>query len=311
MNNLNAYIFENNGNLRSGWRAGIFLFAFIFVSVTIGTATLAVFATAGIESKAGSPIFLVVNGLTSLITALVIGWLCGKWLESLPFRALGASFTKSWLKHLIVGSAVGAFTLAFAVAIAFGFGGERFVLNVEAGTEAVARSLAVSLLVFAAASAFEEAFFRGYLLQTFERSGLAWLAILLTSLFFGAVHAGNPNAGVISTLNTILAGIWFSVAYLKTRDLWFVWGLHLMWNFTQGSIFGIEVSGLTEITANPLLKEIDTGPTWLTGTTYGIEGGIACTIALVISTVAIQYLPILKPDPELLQLSGKTNHIGT
>ena len=311
MNNLNASIFDNNGNLRSGWRAGIFLFAFIFVSVIIGTAAQAAFVAAGVEIKAGSPLFLVVNGITLLTTALVIGWLCGKWLEDLPFRTLGASFTKSWLKHLIVGSVAGALTLAFAVAIAFSFGGERFVLNIEAGTEAVAKSLAVSLLVFAAAAAFEEAFFRGYLLQTFERSGLAWFAILLTSLFFGAVHGGNPNAGLISTLNTILAGIWFSVAYLKTRDLWFVWGLHLMWNFTQGSIFGIEVSGLTAIAADPLLKEIDNGPAWLTGTTYGIEGGIACTIAIVISIIAIHYLPILKPDPDLLQLTSKTNHIET
>ena len=153
--------------------------------------------------------------------------------------------------------------------------------------------------IVAAAAAFEEALFRGYILQTFARSNLAWLAILLTSVFFGLVHADNPNAGVISTLNTVLAGIWFSVAYLRTRDLWFVWGLHLMWNWMQGSFFGIEVSGLTDITKNPLLREIDTGPTWLTGTTYGIEGGIVCTVALIVSTIAIHYVP------------RRTNHIET
>ena len=69
-----------------------------------------------------------------------------------------------------------------------------------------------------------------------------------------------------------------------------------MWNWMQGSFFGIEVSGLTDITKNPLLREIDTGPTWLTGTTYGIEGGIVCTIALIVSILVIQFLPILTTE---------------
>ena len=215
--------------------------------------------------------------------------MCGKLLEKLPYKALGAAFTDGWLKHLLLGIIIGAVTLSFAVLIAFAVGGERFELKLDKGASAVAASLGISFVVFAVAAAFEEALFRGYLLQTFARSNLAWLAILLTSVFFGVVHIGNPNANLISTANTILAGIWFSVAYLRTRDLWFVWGLHLMWNWMQGSFFGIEVSGLTDITTNPLLREIDTGPTWLTGTTYGIEGGIACTIALVVSTIAIHF----------------------
>src|SRR4030095_4939741 len=124
------------------------------------------------------------------------------------------------------------------------------------------------------------------------------LAIVITSIFFGAVHIRNPDAGVISTVNTILAGVWFGVAYLKTRDLWFVWGLHLMWNWMQGAFFGIEVSGITDLVSTPLLKEIDSGPVWLTGSTYGVEGGIVTTIAILVSIVSIYFLPI-KPSEEI------------
>ena len=141
------------------------------------------------------------------------------------------------------------------------------------------------------------------MLQTFSRAGLAWLAILLTSVFFAVVHSWNPNAGVIPILNTALAGVWFGSAYLKTRDLWLAFGIHLMWNWMQGAFFGIEVSGLTDITTAPLFKEIDHGPVWLTGENYGIEGGIATTIALIISTAAIHFLPILIPSDEMLALS--------
>ena len=299
METIKLIFIGKDGLLRSGWRAGAFLFAFIFFSVITGTIVQAVLYAMNVESSSLPALYFAANAVAALIPAIVIGWLCGKWLEKLPFGALGASFSPSWLRNFVLGVVAGGATLSFAVLVAFSFGGQRFELNLANGWTPVLQSLVVSFAVFAAAAAMEEALFRGYILQTFARSNLAWLAIFLSSVFFGLVHADNPNAGVISTLNTVLAGIWFSVAYLKTRDLWFVWGLHLMWNWMQGSFFGIEVSGLTDITKNPLLLEIDTGPTWLTGTTYGIEGGIVCTIALVISTIVIHYMP------------GRTNHIET
>ncbi len=82
--------------------------------------------------------------------------------------------------------------------------------------------------------------------------------------------------------------------------------MHLMWNWMQGSFFGIEVSGLTSISSAPLLKEIDKGPTWLTGSAYGIEGGIVCTVAIAVSTAVIYLLPVIKPDPELLAMTSET-----
>ncbi len=292
--------------MRSGWRAAIFLLAFLIVATVLGFVANVALTAVHLAPAPQSGAFLVINGVLSLIPAILIGWGCGKLFEKLPFRALGAAFTRGWFRHFVLGSVIGAATLGFAVMIAFIFGGLRFELDTAAGSSGLLSSLGISLVVFAAAAAFEESLFRGYILQTFARSDLAWLAILLTSVFFGAVHIGNPNAGVISTANTVLAGLWFSVAYLKTRDLWFVWGLHLMWNWMQGSIFGIEVSGMTDITTAPLLREIDAGPLWLTGQTYGIEGGVACTIALMLSTAVIHFLPTLRPDKELLAMTTKS-----
>ncbi|MEQ1604582.1 MAG: CPBP family intramembrane glutamic endopeptidase [Pyrinomonadaceae bacterium] len=301
---MNAIFFnEKNGLLRSGWRAAIFLFTYIFAAVLfglVGQAFLLVLQAAG---SAGPAAHFVSNAFFSLVPAILLGWLCGKFLEKLPYRALGAAFSKGWLKHLLLGLLIGGIALSLAVGVGFAFGSIRFVLN-DVSTSKIIASAALSFLVFAIAAAFEEAFFHGYLLQTFVRSDLRWFGLLLTSVLFGAVHARNPSASLIATANTILAGFWFGVAYLKTRDLWFVWGLHLMWNWMQGSFFGVEVSGLTEITTNPVFKEIDFGPTWLTGQTYGIEGGILCTIVIVISMIAVHFLPNLKPDAELLAMNA-------
>ncbi|MEP6945243.1 MAG: type II CAAX endopeptidase family protein [Acidobacteriota bacterium] len=305
MQTSQSILFNGLGRLRSGWRATIFVVAFILVSAVLSLAAYGILLAIGVRPERGGPAFLILNGILALGPALLIGGLCGRFLEGLPYRALGASLTKRWLSHFLLGCIAGAATLSFGVAIAAAFGGLKFNYDADAGTTAIVTSLAMSFLVFAVAAAFEEALFRGYVLQTFSRAGLAWLAILLTSIFFGAVHLGNPGATVFSTINTILAGIWFSIAYLKTRDLWFVWGMHLMWNWMQGSFFGIEVSGLTSISTSPFLKEIDKGPAWLTGTTYGIEAGIVSTIALILSTLVIHFLPIARPDHEMLALTSE------
>ncbi len=292
---MNTIFFDQNGTLRSGWRAAFFLFAFIFVAVVLGAAGRVVLSAIDTAPTArGTHIFLIVTGLLSLVPAIVIGWLCGKYFEKLPFEALGAGVGGRWLRNWLVGLVAGALTLSFAVILAMGFGGLRFELN-DVSPLSLLAVWTMSFLIFGIMAAFEEALFRGYVLQTFVRSGYGWLAIIFTSIFFGVVHADNPGATPFSIANTMLAGIWFSMAYLKTRDLWFVWGLHLTWNWMQGAFYGIEVSGMTEIVSTSLLKEIDAGPQWLTGENYGIEGGIACTVALIASSAVIWFMPDLSP----------------
>jgi membrane protease YdiL (CAAX protease family) len=88
-------------------------------------------------------------------------------------------------------------------------------------------------------------------------------------------------------INTALAGIWLAVAYLRTRSLWLPFGLHWSWNWAQASLLGLPVSGISRLAPAPLLNAVNLGPDWLTGGAYGIEGGAACTIALLISTVII------------------------
>ncbi|MEO5858446.1 MAG: type II CAAX endopeptidase family protein [Pyrinomonadaceae bacterium] len=291
-------LFGSDGKPRSGWRFAIFLALFMLLGMAFGAAAVLTATLILGPAQQGSAFFLTLNGVVSTAVALFVGWLCGKYLEKLPFEALGASFKNRWLVNLLLGLVGGAFTFAAGAGIGVLFGGLSFSFNADAPANSIVSTLLVSFLVFAAAAAFEEALFRGYILQTFVRSGLAWPAIIATSLLFGAVHLGNPNASWISTLNTALAGIWFGVAYLKTRDLWFPTGLHLAWNWTQGSIFGVEVSGLTDIVQQPILRETDIGPVWLTGGDYGIEGGIATTVALAVSMIAILVIPFGKADAE-------------
>lgn len=306
--NLQQIFLNQYGRLRSGWRFTVFLSSFIFFVMIFGSLIYAVFSALQIDISSESFLFILSNSLISLSLAVLLGWLCGKFFEDLPFRALGAWFNGNWLKDLFLGLLIGTISIGLAVLIAFSFGGLRFHFT-QLGTVPILLTLSVSFLVFAAAAAFEEAFFRGYMLQTFARANLAWLAILMTSLFFASAHLQNAGANYISTANTALAGIWFGIAYLKTRNLWFPFGLHFIWNWLQGAIFGIEVSGIKAITTAPLLRETDFGPDWLTGGEYGIEGGIACTVAIIFSSVLIWFAPFLKPTEEMLALTSQEKSV--
>jgi hypothetical protein len=101
----------------------------------------------------------------------------------------------------------------------------------------------------------------------------------VSSAFFGLAHLGNAHDTWISTVNTMLIGIPLSIAYLRTRSLWVPLGMHFIWNYVQGFVFGLPLSGLRLSTS--LLKAQVHGAAWLTGSDYGPEGGLLCTVAVV------------------------------
>jgi hypothetical protein len=78
-----------------------------------------------------------------------------------------------------------------------------------------------------------------------------------------------------------------------------------MWNWAQGAFLGLPVSGITELTTAPLFRVSELGIKQITGGDYGIEGGIAATIAIIVSTLIIWFLPFLKPTEEMLALTSK------
>jgi len=289
---MEAYNFfiNEDGHLRSGWRLAIFAISFLICAQLSEVILLWGIAGAlhrpALDVAASNWGFAAGHGAI-LISAALIGWACGKLLEELPFSALGCLPQHGWLRNLGIGSALGAASLLLAALLATVTRGIHFRFD-TAGPRSISETVVISALVFVFAAAAEEMLFRGYPLQTLTRANLAWLGVLLTSVPFAAVHLKNPNAVPGFTfLNTALAGLWLAVAYLRTRSLWLPLGLHWSWNWAQASLLGLPVSGIERLAPAPLLRAINSGPDWLTGGSYGIEGGAACTIALLISTLVI------------------------
>ncbi len=293
----------DDGRIRSGWRALLFLITFAFLAFVVILASTILLSQLPFGETAAGYLPLVVPFSLSAVIAIVLGWLFGKLFEQVPFAALGISFSRRAAKDLVFGFVIGGIALASAVLIAVIGGGMSLAVNHESAAGAVATSLWTTFIIFAVGALSEETLFRGYLLQTFVRSRIVVVGVVFTSMLFSAAHNGNPSANWISTINTLLAGFWFAIAYLKYRDIWFPLGIHLMWNFLQGPVFGINVSGLSEFSPDPIMRATDKGPAILTGGTYGIEGGIACTIAIAISIGIVFFLPDPKPGEGMLTVA--------
>jgi uncharacterized protein len=293
------------GRLRSGWRVGIFVIAFAVTNFVLGYAL-----RIGLELGLKIPFLSIpivgefLFRIILVLVALGIGWLCARFLEGLPWRSLGLSLHQNWWWDFLIGSLIGALALVLAVLIAFAAGGLRFSFSGTQVISATLRGLTGTAALFVLGGLAEEAIFRGYVLQTLTRAKLAWLGVLLTSVPFALVHLANPNvAAGFTFVNTVLAGVWLAAAYLRTRSLWFPLGVHWAWNWVLGSVFGLPVSGL-RMTSHTLLFGHDFGPAWLTGGSYGIEGGLACTIALIFSTLFIWRTKLVSTTPEMMKLTG-------
>jgi hypothetical protein len=74
-----------------------------------------------------------------------------------------------------------------------------------------------------------------------------------------------------------LAAILLGLCYLRTRSLALPIGLHLGWNWAQGSLLGFGVSGTTEVQG--LWRPVFHGrPEWLTGGAFGLEASLPCAL---------------------------------
>ncbi len=175
------------------------------------------------------------------------------------------------LKEFFGGLALGVTLFSGVIAVLWLFR----VYHLQArGTTAGLGAGALSALL---AATVEETLIRGFLFRIVQMVGGTWIAVLISSAFFGASHAFNPGATVTSSVAIALeAGVLLAAAYVLTGRLWFPMGLHAGWNFSEGSLYGLSVSGFTA--KHALTQGTLQGPVILTGGAFGPEASIVAVV---------------------------------
>lgn len=144
----------------------------------------------------------------------------------------------------------------------------------------------------------EEIITRGVLFRVAEDGLGTWGALVLSAAVFGFGHIFNPGATVwASVAIAVEAGLLFGLLFHVTRSLPLCIGAHMGWNFAQGTIWGIPVSGGKD---TGWLVSVRTGPDWLSGGAFGAEASVVavalCTlVSLALATTAVRSRTIVPP----------------
>jgi hypothetical protein len=219
--------------------------------------------------------------------------------EQKPLGVVGLAFHPDWVKELCVGVGIGGIMMVSVSGVEGLLAPVRFVRNPLPASAELAYGSGLFLVLLISATN-EELAFRGYPFQKLVESLGPLGAVAVSSACFGLAHLGNPHHTWISTINTMLIGIPFSIAYLRTRSLWMPVGMHFSWNYVQGFVFGLPVSGFTF--PHSLLKAQVRDATWLTGSDYGPEGGLFSTVAVVGAGVFLFLSPRIKMSEKMREL---------
>ncbi len=255
--------------LRSGWKYGAYVAIFLLLSVA--TAAGVSLIHTWIDFGDTQITILSLNAITLFVPAAAALVLTVRFVDHRPLTAFGVGFVPGWTRKLGAGLATGGVMLASLLAACYAIG---YVHIGWTATQVSPWTLGATFVLLLVSAASEELIFRGFPLQILVEGAGKWPAIIGLSGLFGLLHAYNPNASALGTLNTGLAGILLSLAYVNTRSLWFSYGIHIGWNVGLGFVLGFPLSGL------------DIASLWTTGTAgsdtilgggYGPEGGLMAT----------------------------------
>jgi uncharacterized protein len=265
---------ENEYRLRAGWR--------ITLTTMLVISLLVIFS-------------LLIPGQTGVMIALafiLIGvlWISARVIDKRPCEEFGFTINSAWFLDFFAGNVMAALAMSGIVFVLMVTSQIEFAdTNITFFEWDFFSGLISALVLMTAVSIWEEAYFRSYLITNLREGFLSrsgrkhtpvLAAVLVSSVIFGLAHATNPHSSWIALTNITIAGIVLAYPYIKTRSIAISVGMHLSWNYFQGVIFGLPVSGMKM--ENSITTATVTGSEFITGAEFGPEGGIIGFLGLIL-----------------------------
>lgn len=288
--------FVAGGRLRAGWRVTLYMIGYVMLLLVVQTPVALLYIAYLVWVKGMTPAallpelaagsfplwFYLVLKLAELLALVPMTYVLRRWIDRRSFVSLGFQAQGGrWAVDLLLGIVLAGVQMAVIFGIAWG--GGWLAVRPLAGPALLLGLVdaLLALVLFVLVAVGEELMFRGYIQVNLTGGSGPLVGLVVTSLLFGLVHAANPNFQWLALANIILAGAVLGYARLVSRGLWLPIGYHLAWNFVQGAVLALPVSG---VRYGGLLEVVDRGTApWLTGGPFGPEGGLLGTALLVLS----------------------------
>ena len=235
-----------------------------------------VLANALSNSTMQSVAFLVID-----ILGIAIIILFCKLIEKRPLSSLGLSkkgAARKYLRGLLLGLII--FSAVYFLGCLLG---AYHFKGIFRGANPVL--LFVFLIAYLIQGMYEELMCRGFLMISISRKHPAIVGVVVSSLAFVLIHMSNEGFGLLPAINLFLFGVFTALLCLYTDNIWSVSAFHAMWNFAEGNLFGLSVSGML-MPQRLFLTEI-TDRVTISGGLFGPEGGLAVTFITAISIICL------------------------
>jgi membrane protease YdiL (CAAX protease family) len=289
---INLFWNKEEARLRAGWRIVVFWVAWFILLFAVLGRTNALF------SGRLNEVYLTL--LTTAIHLLIVwfvllGLVGSRLLDRRPLTDYGFHIGRRWWLDLGFGLILATLLILgiFVIELVMGW------IKVTDTFAAVDPSLSFGPAILAGFIGLllgviqEEVTWRGYTIKNIAE-GMNWkaigprvatiIAMLVSSVMFGLAHAGNLNATIFSTINTILAALLvLATGYALTGQLAMPIGFHAAWNFAQVCVFGFP--GGEPILGATFIAIEQSGPEAWTGGEYGPEGGSLGTGAMILGSL--------------------------
>ncbi|MBX3478744.1 MAG: CPBP family intramembrane metalloprotease [Brevundimonas sp.] len=280
---------------RRTWTAAALALVLVFAIAGQALGVLPAVMAGFIDLKGGARdwpqvvyLLIVGFGAAALVTFAWVWLFERRGLREIGFNSRGAV-------RFLRGYGVGLAFLCVVVGIIAAIGGYTVEGPGALGTAAAGAALVPILALMAGfiiQGSTEEILFRGWLMQVIASRHGIWLALILNSVVFSLMHAGNiePSRELwLGLANIVLFGVFISLYALREGSLWGVCGWHAAWNWLLGVGFGLEVSG-QPLPTSPLVVDLATNaqtPWWLTGAAFGPEASVITTGVLVVGSAVL------------------------
>lgn len=264
-------------------RMGYYLLAFAVAAVLAKAASLVRWP--GGPAIPHDYVALLRNGLLILV-AFALYRVLVRALERRPATEVAPA---AGAPQFAAGALLGTSLVALTFGALWALGAAHFAHGPGAGglLRAFAYPSVVALL--------EELLFRVILFGLFEQIAGSAAALILSTALFGLAHASNPGATPFAIAALALGlGVTLPLAYALTRNIGLAAGVHMGWNFAQAFLFGTRVSGLVE--PSSLLQTRLTGPDWLTGGAFGVEGSVLATGVCLLASAGLVVMVARRGD---------------
>jgi membrane protease YdiL (CAAX protease family) len=278
--NTRRILYRDAGALRAPWRLVVFSLASIaalFVSsAVVGPILAQIYAAIGLQGVSTAYWMECAGVLAGTAIAL-------RYVDRRPWSDVWLGRDAARPSLIGIGFALGALAIALPIALLIG---GRWLREISGGPGSWLGAAVRVTMMLVPAALLEELTTRGYMLAVLrEWWGWPW-AIAATSLGFGLLHLGNPDASAGSAALVTLAGVFLAAIVYATRSLYAAWAAHFAWNWTMAVLFHTAVSGFP--LEAPGYRYVDAGPDWATGGAWGPEGGIPAGLGMI-AGVGIAY----------------------